>query len=511
MKVLIKNLRVDENLANTRLVKFKKANEDSLFNVPPVNPGVVKHSTGFNICFSPAPVPNLCEGAIGYVGLRLHENPSNVLSYKITNINTGFVYVDEEMPAELSYQNEAIHTIIESVNQTDDLIARFIEDDGAPFVIQNKTNEDIRIKFEITTGENEVFVSEYLSDYYDIDPNDTFDQTESTVIEVCLAKITIPPQCSNLINSESLVLKNSFYGYDMEQGGRVIAYYRSTNLGTGETYVNSVSSDLAWLAEPNAYMTPNSSSVTMPNEKGVTYPKASEFLRTISQQFKYSYNIVDDLNNHEFCKPGGYTIGTFIGIEDNEYLAAPSDGVKVELVIITNGVEDNLGTFTFSKTSFENDVTRILDFFKPKLTAAGFTVTDETRGDGLFFPRQGLKLVKQVPDNTDVYIKLPNSNETHLRWDSSTSDWNRTQGSFWKIKCTGGDINEADTPDLHSITFNPIVVPTPDSVLGPHRLEFITAEEAGEELNPDDYDWVSLNYSTPLVFETCYVNIPPPM
>ena len=64
---------------------------------------------------------------------------------------------------------------------------------------------------------------------------------------------------------------------------------------------------------------------------------------------------------------------------------------------------------------------------------------------------------------------------------------------------------------MYNITFSPTTVETSHSELGPYRLEFITAEEAGEVLDPNDYDWVALNYDSPLVIETCYLNVPPPM
>ena len=85
--------------------------------------------------------------------------------------------------------------------------------------------------------------------------------------------------------------------------------------------------------------------------------------------------------------------------------------------------------------------------------------------------------------------------------------------TFFNKALTNIEIKNKITNELFAsgITFNPTTVETPNTELGLYRLEFITAEEAGEVLDTNDYDWVALNYDTPLVIETCYLNVPPPM
>lgn len=508
IKCLIKNLRISEDKTASRLIKFRKAN-DAEFQIPLVFSSVATSSDGFNICLAPVILPGPCENAINHVGFR-YDRRASEFDFEITNKLTN------ELLA--SGTTNHFYDFVDVVNETSTTLFSKNIDNGdgtSGVVLINKTQEDLRIIVTLTAtdGESSAYVEqEYEADYYnDVNENPTYTQIDDNSFEVCLAPAQLPPQCAMLINTEPLVLKNRFYDYVISPDRYVKIFYRTTNLATGESFINSINMSTDGLVQSDYYATPNSWSVTIPNEIGITYPRASEILRNIGDRFEYRYNITYDLDNWQICKPGGYTIGTFLAIETNLYASAPLTGVKVELVITTNGVENNLGTFTFDKTNLDNDITRIYTFFKSKLTDNGWTVTDETRGDGLFFPRRALKIVKQIPDDTEVLIKLPNTNGTHLRWDSSTTDWDRLVGSFWKIKCTGGDLNEADTPDLYSITFSPTIIETPYSELGPYRLEFITAEEAGEVLDPNDYDWVALNYDTPLVIETCYLNVPPPM
>ena len=507
IKCLIKNLRVAEDPTATRLIKFTKANETSDFLIPPVIPSIATNSTGFNLCLAPVILPGFCDNAINHVGFDYNRR-INGITFELKN------RITDELIA--SGSAEDYWDVIDAINTSSVVFARGIEgDDGTPgIVLQNISNEDLQLILTFFTGNSEQnadVYQEYEADYYnDVNENPTYTQIDDNSFEVCLSPVELPPQCATLINTEPLVLKNRFYDYVISPDRYVKIFYRTTNLATGESHVNSTSISTDGLVQPDYYATPNSWSVSMPNEMGITYPRASEILRSIADRFDDRYDVAYNLDNWQFCKPGGYTIGTFLAIETNLYSSAPFTGVKVELVITTNGVENNLGTFTFDKTNLDNDITRIYTFFKSKLADNGWTVTDETRGDGLFFPRRGLKIVKQIPDDTEVLIKLPNTNGTHLRWDSSINDWDRLVGSFWKIKCTGGDLNEADTPDLYSITFSPTTVETSYSELGPYRLEFITAEEAGEVLDTNDYDWVALNYDTPLVIETCYLNVPPP-
>lgn len=194
LKYSIKNLRVSQDPSETRLIKFRRSSPLSEYEVPLSLFSAVNTGDGFNICLSPNIKPNKCKEATPSVGLYIRDIVSND-SWRVVDTNTEDTLVQGEISSQ--YQDGAVWSIIDEINGADlGLRAKYIYDDGSPFSIENTTEDDFTLRFELLSdSESSSIISQYYSEWSNVKENPSFEEITQIAVDFCLSPN--PDRCIN--------------------------------------------------------------------------------------------------------------------------------------------------------------------------------------------------------------------------------------------------------------------------------------------------------------------------
>lgn len=492
LSTLFPEIKFERDLEGSGLAFYFNAEDQvpipiSIFSYPGTNSRVMspegflpfdKRYGSYDFCLTP--LIN-CEVSLSYKGL-VTSDLREIDGWEIWDEKTKTLLVAGEVDKE-NYHSSSVHDIVYAINEANlGFKARYVYDDGAPFLLYNVSTDYLQLSFNIISSSNISGVMSYDNSYYhNIDYNPSTVYPSDTSIAFCLS----PPSCFTTVNE--LVLKKPTVDYLNKEILLTYIVESPNNNNYMETFTILYYDYL-------------------PEEPETTYDV--DYARIIFYRFEDYFTSYSQLSYENKSNVDDIGINNCIDSRGDVQFELRMNGY----LTITNPVdlyitEDRGLTFIRVQVSPSNDKNLLLNQLASQLAAYGYTAVTSAANNKITLKKLDVKSVTVITSGYQQYSYSVNSQDWGYDGSFNIDGESRDSVLVRPYSCTLGIKDPTRNLEGFKITFEGHPSEGEDS---PTKITLIKTEP-GTLLNHNALDFLTVFTDVDsFEFETCGIKISAP-